>query len=57
MSDWLYAIGPLTRPAWWEITAAPEINAQIARLAASFPTPGAAQAPAAGSAHEFGWEI
>ena len=57
MSDWLYAIGPLTRPAWWEITAAPEINAQIARLAASFSTPGAAQAPAAGSAHEFGWEI
>lgn len=57
LSDWLYAIGPLTRPAWWEITAAPEINAQIARLAASFATPGAARAPAAGSAHDFGWEI
>jgi uncharacterized NAD(P)/FAD-binding protein YdhS len=57
LSDWLYAIGPLTRPAWWEITAAPEINAQIARLAASFATPGAARAPAAGGAHDFGWEI
>jgi uncharacterized NAD(P)/FAD-binding protein YdhS len=31
-SDWLYALGPLTRPAWWEITAVPEINAQIDRL-------------------------
>jgi uncharacterized NAD(P)/FAD-binding protein YdhS len=35
-SDWLYAVGPLTRPAWWEITAAPEINAQILELARSF---------------------
>lgn len=57
MSDWLYAIGPLTRPAWWEITAAPEINAQIGRLAASFAPPGAVRAPAAGSIHDFGWEI
>jgi uncharacterized NAD(P)/FAD-binding protein YdhS len=32
VSDWLYALGPLTRPAWWEITAVPEINAQIDRL-------------------------
>lgn len=31
-SDWLYALGPLTRPAWWEIIAIPEINAQIERL-------------------------
>ncbi|HVW74231.1 MAG TPA: FAD/NAD(P)-binding protein [Rhizomicrobium sp.] len=29
---WLFALGPLTRPAWWEITAVPEINAQIDRL-------------------------
>lgn len=56
-SDWLYAIGPLTRPAWWEITAAPEINSQIHRLASSFATPGKAKAPVAGSAHHFGWEI
>ncbi len=37
-SSWLYAVGPLTRPALWEVTAAPEINAQvdalIARIAA-----------------------
>lgn len=31
-SDWLYALGPLTRPAWWEITAVPEIAAQVHRL-------------------------
>ena len=35
-SDWLYALGPLTRPAWWEITAVPEINAQITRLVRHF---------------------
>lgn len=52
-SSWLYALGPLTRPAWWEITAAPEIVVQIdhlaARLAAgetaaTIPTRGAAAA-------------
>lgn len=32
-SRWLFALGPLTRPAWWEITAVPEIAAQIHRLA------------------------
>jgi uncharacterized NAD(P)/FAD-binding protein YdhS len=32
VSDWIYALGPLTRPAWWEIVAIPEINAQIDRL-------------------------
>lgn len=31
-SDWLFALGPLTRPAWWEITAVPEIAAQVHRL-------------------------
>ena len=31
-SNWLFALGPLTRPAWWEITAVPEINAQVDRL-------------------------
>jgi len=34
-SSWLFAVGPLTRPAWWEITAAPEINVQVLDLAAS----------------------
>ncbi|WP_155904918.1 FAD/NAD(P)-binding protein [Methylopila sp. M107] len=32
-SDWLFAIGPLTRPEWWEITAVPEISAQSHYLA------------------------
>ncbi|MEI9991966.1 MAG: FAD/NAD(P)-binding protein [Rhizomicrobium sp.] len=32
ISRWLFALGPLTRPAWWEITAIPEINTQIERL-------------------------
>lgn len=32
-SDWLFAIGPLTRPEWWEITAVPEISAQSRYLA------------------------
>jgi uncharacterized NAD(P)/FAD-binding protein YdhS len=32
ISTWLFALGPLTRPAWWEITAIPEINSQIERL-------------------------
>jgi uncharacterized NAD(P)/FAD-binding protein YdhS len=31
-SDWLFALGPLTRPAWWEITAVPEINVQVDHL-------------------------
>ena len=31
-SSWLFALGPLTRPAWWEITAVPEITLQIGRL-------------------------
>lgn len=30
----LYAVSALTRPAWWEITAVPEINAQLSLLAA-----------------------
>ncbi len=32
-SDWLYALGPLTRPAWWEVTAVPEIAVQVDQLA------------------------
>ena len=40
-SRWLFALGPLTRPNWWEITAVPEINLQIDRLVAqlSWATP------------------
>ena len=33
-SSWLFALGPLTRPAWWEITAVPEIAAQVDHLVA-----------------------
>lgn len=33
-SPWLYAVGGLTRPSLWEVTAVPEINAQIDALAA-----------------------
>jgi len=43
-SSWLFALGPLTRPAWWEITAVPEINLQIERLVAQLSTPEAATA-------------
>ena len=38
-SSWLFALGPLTRPAWWEITAVPEINIQIDRLVAHLSSP------------------
>jgi uncharacterized NAD(P)/FAD-binding protein YdhS len=38
-SSWLFALGPLTRPAWWEITAVPEINLQIDRLVAQMSSP------------------
>ena len=33
-ADWLFAIGPLTRPEFWEVTAVPEILAQARALAA-----------------------
>jgi uncharacterized NAD(P)/FAD-binding protein YdhS len=32
-SSWLYAAGPLTRPAHWEMTAVPDITLQIGELA------------------------
>ncbi|MDZ4778293.1 MAG: FAD/NAD(P)-binding protein [Alphaproteobacteria bacterium] len=32
-SHWLFALGPLTRPAFWEVTAVPEIRAQVDALA------------------------
>ena len=41
-SAWLFAVGGLTRPSLWEVTAVPEINAQVdtlvARLCASAQT-------------------
>jgi uncharacterized NAD(P)/FAD-binding protein YdhS len=39
ISPWLYALGPLTRPSWWEIVAVPEINAQIDRLVRDLSSP------------------
>jgi uncharacterized NAD(P)/FAD-binding protein YdhS len=48
VSPWLYALGPLTRPTWWEIVAVPEINAQVDRLVADLSAPalpGAAPGP------------
>ena len=42
-STWLFALGPLTRPAWWEITAVPEINLQIERLVAQLTSAATAQ--------------
>jgi uncharacterized NAD(P)/FAD-binding protein YdhS len=38
-SPWLYALGPLTRPSWWEVVAVPEINAQIDRLVRDLSSP------------------
>lgn len=45
VSGWIYALGPLTRPAWWEIVAVPEINAQIDRLVERLSSARAATAP------------
>lgn len=50
-SGWLYAVGPMTRPAWWEITAAPEIVAQAQRLAQRLG--GAAESSAVSLAETF----
>lgn len=49
VSSWLFGLGPVTRPAWWEITATPEIVVQIDRLVARFAEgQGAAPRPARG---------
>ena len=47
-SSWLFALGPLTRPAWWEITAVPEINIQVDRLVGQLTSaaPGPSLSPA-----------
>lgn len=39
VSPWLYALGSLTKPNWWEVIAVPEINAQIDRLVHDLCTP------------------
>ncbi len=38
-SDWLFAIGPLTCPTWWEIVAVPEIAVQVDALVAALTDP------------------
>jgi uncharacterized NAD(P)/FAD-binding protein YdhS len=38
-ADWLFAIGPLTCPSWWEIVAVPEISVQIDSLVAYLTDP------------------
>ena len=43
---WLFALGPLTRPAWWEVTAVPEITLQIDRLVADLARTGRIRGPA-----------
>jgi len=48
-SPWLYALGALTCPSWWEITAVPEICVQVDNLVAHLAQDGAqdgATAPA-----------
>jgi uncharacterized NAD(P)/FAD-binding protein YdhS len=45
-SSWLFALGPVTRPAWWEITATPEIVVQVDRLVARFAAPTPLETPA-----------
>jgi len=42
-SNWLFALGALTCPQWWEITAVPEIAVQIDRLVGQLAHPKAAQ--------------
>jgi uncharacterized NAD(P)/FAD-binding protein YdhS len=56
-SSWLFALGPLTRPAWWEITAVPEINLQIDRLVAQLSSPVSAQGLTAADFMDMGGGI
>ncbi|MEG3151819.1 FAD/NAD(P)-binding protein [Sphingomonas sp. ZT3P38] len=41
-STWLFALGALTCPQWWEITAVPEIAVQVDRLVGQLANPAAA---------------
>ncbi|HTQ13582.1 MAG TPA: FAD/NAD(P)-binding protein [Rhizomicrobium sp.] len=50
-STWLFALGPPTRPAWWEITAVPEVAAQVDRLVEELSSP--QTQPARGLAEVF----
>lgn len=51
-SGWLFALGPLTRPAFWEVTAVPEIRAQVDALSHRLLED--APIPASGLAEAFG---
>nr|WP_299911052.1 FAD/NAD(P)-binding protein [Sphingomonas bacterium] len=42
-STWLFALGALTCPQWWEITAVPEIAVQVDRLVGQLANPEARQ--------------
>jgi uncharacterized NAD(P)/FAD-binding protein YdhS len=53
VSTWLYALGPLTRPAWWEITATPEIVVQVDRLVARLAAAEVDAGPMADAADAF----
>jgi uncharacterized NAD(P)/FAD-binding protein YdhS len=46
VSPWLYALGSLTKPNWWEVIAVPEINAQIDRLVRDLSSPRGPGVPA-----------
>ncbi|MFG1344886.1 FAD/NAD(P)-binding protein [Xanthobacter autotrophicus DSM 431] len=53
-SDWLFALGPLTRPSFWEVTAVPEVSAQVHRLVEELSRPsGRSHRPDAGLIAEF----
>lgn len=49
----LFALGPLTRPAWWEVTAVPEIAAQAARLVTLLSDAAGTEAPQDSMARVF----
>jgi uncharacterized NAD(P)/FAD-binding protein YdhS len=52
-SDRLFALGALTCPSWWEITAVPEINVQVDRLVARLAGEDAGPGPAPLEASDF----
>ncbi len=53
-SPWLYALGTLTRSAWWEVIAVAEINTQIDRLVRDLSSPrGPGVPPAPSLAQSF----
>jgi uncharacterized NAD(P)/FAD-binding protein YdhS len=52
-SDRLFALGALTCPSWWEITAVPEIKVQVDRLVARLADEEAGSGPAPLDASDF----